>query len=192
MTFRERQQPRHLRNNDLKIAFLAQQQLRSFNLPYQLGFSGDAPGFKGNFETPNDSDTSSIALLPGDVVILATDGLFDNIGKLRCSMSSLCHMEQADDHDDSTDLHEIVDEVSSWEKEWFPSIDGSEIQKNNINGEKATQSLAERLVNKAREYSLDKNRDSPFALLAKENDIMWGGGMPDDTTVIVARIFTST
>jgi hypothetical protein len=24
--------------------------------------------------------------------------------------------------------------------------------------------------------SLDKNRDGPFALLAKENDIMWGGG----------------
>ena len=25
-------------------------------------------------------------------------------------------------------------------------------------------------------------RDSPFAVLAKENDIMWGGGMPDDTS----------
>jgi hypothetical protein len=38
--------PRHLRKHDL-----AQQQLRSFNLPYQLGFS-DIPQFKGSFETP--------------------------------------------------------------------------------------------------------------------------------------------
>jgi protein phosphatase PTC7 len=48
--------------------------------------------------------------------------------------------------------------------------------------------LAKRIVMKARELSLDKNRDSPFAVLAKENDIMWGGGMPDDTTVVVARV----
>lgn len=48
--------------------------------------------------------------------------------------------------------------------------------------------LAKEIVEKAREMSLDKNRDGPFALLAKENDIMWGGGMPDDTTVVVARV----
>ena len=36
-----------------------------------------------------------------------------------------------------------------------------------------------------------KNKDSPFALLAKENDIMWGGGMPDDTTVIVLRVINA-
>ena len=33
---RERQLPRHLRTNDLRIAYLSQQQLRSFNLPYQV------------------------------------------------------------------------------------------------------------------------------------------------------------
>lgn len=50
--------------------------------------------------------------------------------------------------------------------------------------------LAKTLVDQARAYSVDKSRDSPFALLAKENDIMWGGGMPDDTTVIVLRVVT--
>ena len=41
----------------------------------------------------------------------------------------------------------------------------------------------------AREFSLNNHKDSPFAVLAKENDIMWGGGMPDDTTVVVMRVF---
>jgi protein phosphatase PTC7 len=58
---RERQLPRHLRKNDLRIAYLAQQQLRSFNLPYQLGyFAGLAAAgseHKGRFETPKDADT---------------------------------------------------------------------------------------------------------------------------------------
>ena len=56
--YRERQKPRHLRTNDLRIAYLSQQQLRSFNLPYQLGFS-DIPEHKGTFETPDDSDTGN-------------------------------------------------------------------------------------------------------------------------------------
>ena len=47
----------------------------------------------------------------------------------------------------------------------------------------AIQDLAKMLVEKAREVSIDTNRDSPFAVLAKENDVMWGGGMPDDTSV---------
>lgn len=41
---------------------------------------------------------------------------------------------------------------------------------------------------RARELSLDNTRDSPFSLLAKENDIMWGGGMPDDITVVALRV----
>jgi protein phosphatase PTC7 len=48
--------------------------------------------------------------------------------------------------------------------------------------------LAERLVKKARENSLDSSLDSPFAILAKENDIMWSGGMPDDCIVIAMHV----
>jgi protein phosphatase PTC7 len=58
-------------------------------------------------------------------------------------------------------------------------------------GDFIANDLAKQLVLAARERSLDNSRDSPFAILAKENDIMWGGGMPDDTTVIVLRIYGS-
>ncbi len=50
------------------------------------------------------------------------------------------------------------------------------------------QELADTLCRRARELSLDQRRDSPFAILAKENDIMWGGGMPDDCTVVAIRV----
>ena len=48
--------------------------------------------------------------------------------------------------------------------------------------------LAQLLCEKARENSLDNTIDSPFALLAKENDIMWSGGMPDDCTVVCMHV----
>ena len=170
---RVRNTPRHKRKHDLRIAYLSQQQLRSFNLPYQLGFS-DIPQHKGSFETPFDADTASISVMPGDIVLMATDGLFDNL-----------------------DLDEIVDEVSKWEQQWFGSsgsggdrqVQVQDLQLPSANGQDALNDLAKGIVNKARELSLDSKRDSPFALLAKENDIMWGGGMPDDTTVVVARLY---
>ena len=54
--------------------------------------------------------------------------------------------------------------------------------------EDADLALAERLCEEARKRSLDDAVDSPFALLAKENDVMWGGGMPDDVTVVCLEV----
>jgi protein phosphatase PTC7 len=160
---RERQKPRHLRKSDWRIAYLSQQQLRSFNLPYQLGFSNVPEVSNTNFESPSDADTASIPVMPGDVIVLATDGLFDNV-----------------------DLDEIVAAVADWEERFFSGEEN--IYTRSARGNEAVQALAETLVKTARDVSLDPHRDSPFAILAKENDIMWGGGMPDDTTVIVARV----
>lgn len=152
------------KKTDFKIAYISQQQLRSFNLPYQLGYFKLAETPQ-TFETPNDADTASIPVMPGDIIILATDGLYDNV-----------------------DLQEILIEVDQWEKEHFPVGSEEDLRFASKKGNVAVQKLAERLVRLARELSLDSKRDSPFALLAKENDIMWGGGMPDDTTVIVGRV----
>lgn len=158
---RERRQPRHLRKSDLRLAYLSQQQIKSFNHPYQLGFS-DIPDHPGQFETPSDADTASIPVMAGDVVIMATDGLFDNM-----------------------EIDEIVSEVITWELEHIPP---NSKEPTLADQTRAVQALADRLTKKARELSLDTSRDSPFALLAKDNDILWSGGMPDDCTVAVLRL----
>ena len=75
---RERQLPRHKRTNDLRIAYLSQQQLKSFNRPYQLGFS-TFPEHAGNFQLPIEADCASIPVMEGDIVVVASDGLFDNV-----------------------------------------------------------------------------------------------------------------
>lgn len=36
--------------------------------------------------------------------------------------------------------------------------------------------LVKRLVLCSREASIDTEKDSPFAILAKDNDILWSGG----------------
>jgi len=136
----------------LHIAFRSPQQLRAFNTPYQLGRapdSGDAPDDR--FETPQDASLVRVPVRPGDILVLATDGLFDNV--------------------DEEALLDTIEDL----------IEGS--------GTGASpQQLADAIAARAKELSLDKSVDSPFAILAKDNDILWGGGRPDDITVLVSHI----
>ncbi|CAM9704782.1 unnamed protein product, partial [Phaeothamnion confervicola] len=157
---REKQTPRHLRRSDLRLAFISQQQLRSFNLPYQFGYT-NVPADQGNFETPRDAVNTSVPVAPGDIIVIATDGLYDNM-----------------------ELDELCSLALDWEYKWFGGPMRGLEEHNNA----AVTDLAEILAKRARELSLDSTRDSPFALLAKENDIMWGGGMPDDVTVVCLRV----
>ncbi|CAI5744705.1 unnamed protein product [Peronospora destructor] len=148
------------RRKGAHVTYRSPQQLHYFNCPYQLGFaSADlvssiaedlARGTQSHmrekplFETPENGMRLRVPVLEGDLIILATDGLFDNV--------------------DEEDLLEIV------------------------RTEPDLETMTRKLVQKAYDLSLDRSRDSPFARLAKENDMLWGGGIPDDITVIASRV----
>ena len=176
---RNRETPRTERKSDLRVAFVSQQQLKSFNHPYQLGWTGEELTDEdiengSSFKKASDSCSSSIHVRRGDIIIMATDGLFDNV-----------------------DIDDIAEMGLQWEKEndlvgeggiqarearWARGDSKTVVSQQNIS------SFAMRLCEKARENSLNPQLDSPFAMLAKENDIMWSGGMPDDCTVVVIHV----
>jgi len=173
---RNRDLPRSERKSDLRLAFVSQQQLRSFNHPFQLGWTGSEIGKdeKTSFKSAKESCTSSIHVRRGDIVIMATDGLFDNV--------------------DVDDIQQIALE---WEqKNGF--IQGGDIgarehrwqMGNSLSGISSERiaDLSQLLCERARENSVNSEVDSPFAVLAKENDIMWSGGMPDDCTVLAIHV----
>ncbi|ETM00488.1 hypothetical protein F442_02980 [Phytophthora nicotianae P10297] len=148
------------RRKGAHVTYRSPQQLHYFNCPFQLGFAGAelvsdvvddlARGThspmreKPLFETPENGVRLRVPVLEGDLIILATDGLFDNV--------------------DEDVLLEIV------------------------RAEPDLETMTRKLVQKAYDLSLDRSKDSPFARLAKENDLMWGGGIPDDITIITARV----
>ena len=77
---------RRRQSTRLSVAFSTTPQLWEFNCPYQLG---TLEGVELN--TPTDALTSSFTLLPGDVVLVATDGLFDAMHALE--ILELTHRE---------------------------------------------------------------------------------------------------
>ena len=57
------------RETDLRIAFLSQQQLHSFNYPYQLGYDDPAEYTKSSpptFDQPLDANVTGYGTRPGD------------------------------------------------------------------------------------------------------------------------------
>jgi protein phosphatase PTC7 len=163
------------RYSDLRIAFVSQQQLRSFNHPYQLGWTGEElHGENTSFKSAAESCTTSIHIRRGDIIIMATDGLFDNVELEDIASISLEWEEKNGFIRDG--------DIAAREKRWEA---GSSMTNQSADG---VTGLAAALVQRARENSLDKSIDSPFAILAKENDIMWSGGMPDDCTVIAMHV----
>ena len=173
---RNRLIPRSERQSDLQIAFVSQQQLKSFNHPYQLGWLGDEETNRDavSFRSPNESCTSSVHIRRGDIIIMATDGLFDNV-ELDDVRNVALEWEQK---------HGFIrgGDIAQRERRWAM---GNSLT---IQSQEHIQELAQSLVNLARENSMDSSKDSPFALLAKDNDIMWSGGMPDDTVVLALHI----
>lgn len=161
---RNRKTPRTERKSDMQAVFVSQQQLHSFNHPFQLGWTGKEleEDEKSSFSSAKNACTTSIHVRRGDVIIMATDGLFDNV-----------------------DVDEIATVALEWEQQ-NGFLRGGDIDARDqrwVSGSSLTDlsyesipNLAEVLVKKARENSLDSATDSPFALLAKENDIMWSGG----------------
>lgn len=53
---------------------------------------------------------------------------------------------------------------------------------------KDTKLVAEEIANKAKDESTNRKYMSPFAKKAKECNVKWYGGKPDDITVIVAQL----
>ena len=147
---------------DWQVVFRTGQQLHAFNHPYQVGFDDQREG-EGAFDRPEAADVARTPVGPGDIIVLASDGLFDNM-----------HEE------------ELVEVVRTWAaKHALPDVAASPAPAASA----AVQALSQALADAALALSMDSSRDSPFAVLAKENDILWShGGRMDDITVVCAQV----
>ena len=215
---RDRITPRAERSSDLRVAFISQQQLFSFNHPYQVGWTGEelSTDEHTSFKTARDSCTTSIHLRRGDIIIMATDGCKYHLVMTRRVSYTECRYPNTISFFlflslslylsiylyiyvyihlllgklflvfDNVDIDDITKIALKWEQ-GVGLIRGGDIaarEKRWAMGNSLTilssekvGSLASELCEKARENSLDSSKDSPFALLAKDNDIMWSGGM---------------
>ena len=92
------------------VVFKTKPQLWEFNCPYQLGMLDGVV-----LNTPADAITSEVQLLPGDVVLVATDGCFDAMHTLE--ILELVHRDLGANHAASEMARSLVETAIALSKD---------------------------------------------------------------------------
>ncbi|KAI9278609.1 phosphatase 2C-like domain-containing protein [Phascolomyces articulosus] len=152
---------------DEKIVYESPSQQHYFNCPYQLTVVPDTYPDRDSFVTdmPKDADQKTFFLKDNDIILLATDGYFDNVypqetlSLINSNMKSIVHPSS------TTSTSMTDEEVAS-----------------------TVRGLAKSLTDAARRYSLDPKRLSPWARDARAHGSNYRGGKIDDITCIVTLV----
>ncbi|KAI8994768.1 phosphatase 2C-like domain-containing protein [Pilobolus umbonatus] len=150
---------------DQKIVYESPSQQHYFNCPYQLTVVPDTYPNRDELviDLPKDADTKSFFLKDGDLILLATDGYFDNMY--------------------AEETLEIINDGLK------PILEQSSEEGSHDETVTATiRSLAKTLTDKARRQSLNPKRLSPWAKAAQAHGSNYRGGKVDDITCIVTLV----
>ena len=135
------------------------EQLHYFNCPLQLG--------TGSMDSPQHAEAYSHECVVGDIVVMATDGLFDNVFQ-----EEVCYL--LDDVLDSEKMASLMNsDLADKEKDFTLQV--------------VVDSLGELALN----ASQDRERRTPFSQGAQDWGIAFSGGKVDDITIVLSVIVSS-
>ncbi|KAK3835346.1 MAG: phosphatase 2C-like domain-containing protein [Linnemannia elongata] len=150
---------------DNKCIYESPSQQHFWNCPYQLTVL--PPGYPGAkqhvMDMPKDAAQTTHQLQDGDVIVLATDGFWDNVFTKEA-------IELVD-----RELGDVIQQTKGGPGH------GASVE--DVVGR--VRALSQRLTNTARRFSLDQKRRTPFSQSARH---IRSGGKVDDITVIVTLV----
>ncbi|KAF9132240.1 Protein phosphatase PTC7 [Mortierella sp. GBA39] len=150
---------------DNKCIYESPSQQHFWNCPYQLTVL--PPGYPGAkqhvMDMPKDAAQTTHQLQDGDVIVLATDGFWDNVFSREA-------IELVD-----RELGDVIQQTKGGLGQ------GASVE--DVVGR--VRALSQRLTNTARRFSLDQKRRTPFSQGARH---IRSGGKVDDITVIVTLV----
>jgi len=138
---------------EIEVIYKSEEQTHGFNFPYQVGEGGD---------NPSSAEVKDHEIQKDDIIILASDGLWDNL-----------YVEQ------------IVFILKKYYEIEMKELNNEKIEKKSEVFIYKPKNLSEIITNTAENVSLDSNYKSPFSVRSKG---VYLGGKHDDITVIVAQI----
>ncbi|ORZ38074.1 phosphatase 2C-like domain-containing protein [Catenaria anguillulae PL171] len=150
-----------------RAVYRSPEQQHYFNAPYQLSVSPDS--VRGNIsDRPEMAMCAEHQLQAGDVLIVATDGLFDN-----CFTSDLLYTVQ----------RELTGPLAAAGMSGGGGTAGMDVVAARVT------KLARALAVQGREFAMNHRRQSPFARAASSvSGRVFSGGKLDDVTVVTAMV----
>lgn len=185
----------HLRPG--KVHYVSEPQTHAFNTPYQLSLvpaamRSQSKAFGGEMlqDEPSDAEVSYHTVTHGDILVLASDGVWDNLSAADVLDIIGRYM---------TNLHAW--RINESDAQEMPNTKDSSLPFSLLDGltrdggipttERTLQAaLAIAVAGEAKIASLDKKRDGPFAREVQRHypGEDWRGGKVDDISVVVAVV----
>jgi protein phosphatase PTC7 len=166
-----------------KITYRSEMQTHAFNTPYQMSkvppkMQAQHAIFGGSThfsETPKDADVTKHKVQHGDIVLFATDGVWDNLSA-QDVLSVVTKVMEEQGYWTETKLNETK----------VRTLPGTITEKNQENYLPGL--IASAVMREAKIAGLDRKRNGPFAREVKlyYPQEGWQGGKPDDIAVVVA------
>ena len=148
------------------IAYRSPPQEHDFGRPFQLGHHEAT-------DKPSDAMLSTFFLENDDVIVVGTDGLWDNVSEKEI----LAVIENR--------IKSSSASTSSSSSSSSSSLGSNQAFLN----KKEVDACAKELTQKAFEHANDRSRTTPYSLAATEHfDMVYNGGKKDDITVLVCKI----
>ncbi|KAK7198113.1 hypothetical protein NESM_000767700 [Novymonas esmeraldas] len=164
---------------DGQVCFVTDEQAHHLDYPYQLG--------TGSTDTPKDGVRMLIPVEKGDVVVMGTDGIFDNLYPRRIAELVWPPLERVFrqhgyPHSMGDDTVTAASDVVSYEKNRnLRTLLVDDIMA-------ALEAGSSAVMLRATAVSGDVHCDSPYASKCIEHGALFEGGKPDDMTLLVSVI----
>jgi len=171
------------RNPAPRVAFRTPVQKHSMACPFQLGSHGSAVSFAEAF-------LAETTLLPGDVVVVGSDGLFDNLWDTEIAATVALALDPLIPA--TTAAAALVNPLAYVPPpalvEDYPELDPEDVAFERVMDSDATV-VAGRLVAAAAERTMERSASTPFSVEASEEyDAVYNGGKRDDITAVVVCV----
>jgi len=174
-----------------KVTYRSEMQTHAFNTPYQMSkvppkMQAQHAIFGGSThfsETPKDSDVTKHKVQHGDIVLFATDGVWDNLSAQDLLGVVTKVMEEQGYWSTNTNSAGAETKLNETKVRTLPGTITEKTQENYLPG-----LLASAVMREAKIAGLDRKRNGPFAREVKlyYPHEGWQGGKPDDIAVVVA------
>lgn len=148
----------------LHLELESRAQQHYFNCPLQLG--------GGSTDRPHHGDNYTFDVLPGDLVIMATDGVLDNLF--------------------DAEIAQILTHGKEEHQERAAQNGDNDPASQACAGGGSAREMAERVAVRARRASMQSKRVTPFSLAARKEGYNHSGGKLDDVTVICVKVLAAS
>ncbi|KAJ5068573.1 protein phosphatase ptc7 [Anaeramoeba ignava] len=179
-----------------KIILSSIEQTHGFNFPFQIG--------KNSSDKPSDADLYEIEVEKDDIIIMATDGIFDNIFEREILEKIIEYQKESNQKElnqkelNQKELNQKESNQKELNQNQFSSnqkeLNQKELNQKELNQKELNQKefwgekLSKDLANLAIEYGKNPNYISPFSVNALRNGYFYKGGKLDDSTIIIAQL----